>query len=836
MKKWLAIFLLIACAARGQNVVGPLQAQNNLKEIAANGSGAQQAAQVNLGLGATPGPFCPLTGCAYTGPVNFTGLFKIAGVTQVFPGSGLLAGLGDNQAFTGINTFNRGEIVPSSRYDATAFGSCTWDATHDVGPCINAAITAANASAGGVGTIIIPSGIYGLGTTITMGVTGTHLQGSGVGGPHDNAFGPFLSATRLVALAGLTGGTMLDVEPASTHSIYSMDVTGIVFDCASLANVCAKFEQVSNSIINIGVGEARSINAWFTTEPVAFGDGPGNQNNDIWVWSRNTSATYSPTGLLIDGSAGSNWNTSFNRFHQIWVWYAKGDGVVFGWGDNNLVYSIEAFPDGVNHGGTPMVFANTAYVDKAGNAVHGSSVGTRVLKTESSGIVAGYQSGSTITAGANSGTAAVTTIPLTTNGTSAYPGAVLNFASTTGVVPGMVAACGGWNCGVAPNTPVLSSSSASVTLTQAVEGGVANGANFLFGYGITTSAAWGAYVMTAVDGTHWSLTTVPSGGHSQTNIAVANGAISFTDVVIPLSGTPVPGDTFTIVVPFPAEDTLLEGFDGGIQLQGPGTNHIPPPMVEAGGTYFLMGTTNPFPQMIGGNGDITVQPLNGVTHNTNLGGFGGVVGGAYSSNFGGLNNLSNGFGSMTRGQNNTASAVDDVAEGSSNSSTGSYSRTEGFNSTDRARFGISCYATGDLAALGDAQTCFTVLHGTGASGSAIHLTSDGLVASGINCVNIPNNTAYAITVTLMAFDHTTVTKNETWLNWGGLLTRGANAASTAVTMQTTPTPLTNGSLSGSAVSVTADTTNGCLTTTFTPPTANTDTWNAVARVVTVEVQ
>lgn len=129
-----------------------------------------------------------------------------------------------------------------------------------------------------------------------------------------------------------------------------------------------------------------------------------------------------------------------------------------------------------------------------------------------------------------------------------------------------------------------------------------------------------------------------------------------------------------------------------------------------------------------------------------------------------------------------------------------------------------------------------VLRGTGASASAFSLTADKLAAGAQNCINIPNNTAYAIVVTLMALDHTTVSKNETWLNWGGLLTRGANAASTALTMQSTPTPLSNGTVTGSAIAASADTTNGCLTLQFTPPTGNSDTWNAVARVTTVEVQ
>ena len=38
------------------------------------------------------------------------------------------------------------------------------------------------------------------------------------------------------------------------------------------------------------------------------------------------------------------------------------------------------------------------------------------------------------------------------------------------------------------------------------------------------------------------------------------------------------------------------------------------------------------------------------------------------------------------------------------------------------------------------------------------------------------------------------------------------------------------------VAATADTTNGCLNISFTPPTSNTDTWNVVGYVQTVETQ
>ncbi len=194
------------------------------------------------------------------------------------------------------------------------------------------------------------------------------------------------------------------------------------------------------------------------------------------------------------------------------------------------------------------------------------------------------------------------------------------------------------------------------------------------------------------------------------------------------------------------------------------------------------------------------------------------------------------FGSMACGFAATASGAGGLAMGTSVTAAGTYSHSTGNGANDRGIIGKQCYASGQQAASGDSQTCVSVLRGTGATGSAFRLTASGAAASGTNCVNLPNNAALALTLTVTAFDHTTVANNEIWPAWTGLITRGANAAATAVTMNTTPTPLTNGTVAGSAIAATADTTNGCLNVSFTPPTANTDTWNVVARVETVEVQ
>ena len=80
-----------------------------------------------------------------------------------------------------LYNFVAGYTVPASVYYANnpAYGNCTWStaAGADVGPCIQAAITAA-ATAGG-GNVILPAGNFNLATQLTVGVQGVHITGGG---------------------------------------------------------------------------------------------------------------------------------------------------------------------------------------------------------------------------------------------------------------------------------------------------------------------------------------------------------------------------------------------------------------------------------------------------------------------------------------------------------------------------------------------------------------------------------------------------------------------------------------------------------------------------------
>lgn len=160
---------------------------------------------------------------------------------------------------------------------------------------------------------------------------------------------------------------------------------------------------------------------------------------------------------------------------------------------------------------------------------------------------------------------------------------------------------------------------------------------------------------------------------------------------------------------------------------------------------------------------------------------------------------------------------------------------EGINSTTRGRTGVQAFASGKINALGDAQKTQGILFGTTTGGAAVRLTADGAAASAVNCFNLPAaGLLYGFRVDITAHDISTPADGVVWNNWGGGIIRPTNAASTVVTMASTPTPIAFGGVSGETIAGTADTTNACLNLTFTPP--NNDTWSVAAAINAVESQ
>jgi hypothetical protein len=195
-------------------------------------------------------------------------------------------------------------------------------------------------------------------------------------------------------------------------------------------------------------------------------------------------------------------------------------------------------------------------------------------------------------------------------------------------------------------------------------------------------------------------------------------------------------------------------------------------------------------------------------------------------------------GSVALGSSNTAAALSaTIGGGANNVVSGAFSAVPGgTRSADRARVGMLMYANGEFGVSGDAQLSEAVFFGSGSTAAAFPLTNGGAAPTTNNCLNIPNFAAFGFRVHLHARNFTTAGQDYDWMMPNAMLTRDANVASTVLTLGT-PVVLTRGTVTGAAVAATADITNGCLSLTFAPPTANTtDVWHVVARIDSVEVQ
>ncbi len=660
--------------------------------------------------------------------------------------------------------------MPRGVFPAPAFGGI-WDATHDVGAAINLAIAAANAAGGG--DVLVPGGDFGVSTPILQPYSGVRLIGQGLGIPRDTVTPTkYLAVTRLLWI-GAAGATMCTVSSAG-NQMYSADVEGIVFDCANLAADGLIVSHVSYSTFKVAAAEPRSIGIQFTTQ--AISDGPGNQHNDVWAYCRSTSPsnTYSPTGILIDQGVGSSFNTSYNRFHELSVWYAQGDGIVVAGSDNNIFYDVSHYRNPTNGSGRGCVFASSTYVPPNGVAVNGSAYDSVLLHGGPVFDVQGSQSGSSIVAGVHVGTAAVATVSVTTNGTTAARNATLNFAATTGVVAGMsINTAGGSQTGIMPNSIVSSVTSTTVVMAQGAIGAVATSQAVVFGYGLTSTAVAGTYTVTAVDGTHWSI-TAPAGGNSQSNIAITGAVMIFTDLILPLTGTPTASDTFIVTVPTSAKNIQIQNLDRA--------NNDPDPIFEPGANGWVTTTQNPYPEAFGGTGNVYLNGSGTTNGAFTGGGRGSLAQGVASATMGGFGCIITGSGSAGIGHNARAPASYSWAGGDTCLSDGFSSRAFGANSTTRGRYLGDVWGAGQFAAAGDAQFFLQPLSAATTDGTLTRLTADRLAAGAANTMNLVPNSTYRIALEVVAHQTggSSGTHNDS-ASWTAvvLLKQGANAAATA---------------------------------------------------------
>jgi len=221
-------------------------------------------------------------------------------------------------------------------------------------------------------------------------------------------------------------------------------------------------------------------------------------------------------------------------------------------------------------------------------------------------------------------------------------------------------------------------------------------------------------------------------------------------------------------------------------------------------------------------GNVTIGPAN-------------TVSGANNMAFGENNTVATtgGYG-MAFGNNNMVSGLAGMAFGTGNVASGVGGAVHGNGASDRGRYGVFAFTTSYKTVPGDAQEATQLLRGSSSATGAIRLTADGGAANSGNTVNLPSNTAYAVSLTLIGIDLTASGNASMVYQAQGLLYQASGVATTTYASGTIGTVLNKGTGLAAPPTLTADTANGGLNVSLTPPNAH--TWDWVARVTTVEVQ
>ena len=212
--------------------------------------------------------------------------------------------------------------------------------------------------------------------------------------------------------------------------------------------------------------------------------------------------------------------------------------------------------------------------------------------------------------------------------------------------------------------------------------------------------------------------------------------------------------------------------------------------------------------------------------------------GAASVAFGQFNSVG-GPASFAAGSANTLAntATSSSAIGSNNLNSGANSLTQGQYATDRGKYAVSVLSGGRFTVAGDSQATSQILKGSVTGATLVRLTADGAAAGAANVINLPVTAAasYSLRITLMAIDVNAPANTYSWsMPIATLYKKGAAASTTTLALGTAITLATNSW--APTVSATADTTNGGLNLSFSPPTGSTDVVHIVARVESVEVE
>lgn len=226
-----------------------------------------------------------------------------------------------------------------------SYGSCVWDLQHDVGSCINAALTASSILGGGI--VYIPQGAYGLSTKILLNNPFVKLKSLvGSGDHHDVGTSPVIG-TQLYWI-GAAGGTMMRVAPtsgATAQHLSNVGVEGIMFRCDGSPNTAGIGLQVAN----VQRSEFKDIAAWecstagIDSSPSAtLGEIEGNGTTLFSnILTQNIAAGDGAPGIQMNGDTTGN--TNFTKWEQVNSFYHNGPGIRVIEGDNNYLLNIKSY-------------------------------------------------------------------------------------------------------------------------------------------------------------------------------------------------------------------------------------------------------------------------------------------------------------------------------------------------------------------------------------------------------------------------------------------------------------------------------------------------------------
>lgn len=413
-----------------------------------------------------------------------------------------------------------------NKYYARAYGACTWTEAGDVGPCVNSAIAAAIANvtnaggfATGGGTVVLPSGTYGLGTTILQSnanAVGVMIEGAG-------APGSFGKCKTYLKWNGAANGTMVQLGNDSNVNVGG-GLRGICLEGNSSAGtgvmlrsqVSGRFEDLyvhnttltgfdldisalntsgtsDNLFTNVQViqDSAGAINAkgW------KIGPGSSTRNTFANVWLRSGSQTQNGTGFEC-GNADTN--VTINYGGQI-IGGGTGKALVM-LGSNTGPYNLSECRE---------------------NEFHGSFVGVTADTGTQQALVTGSISGTTLT------------VTAVTSGTLAVNQAIYG----TGIaVPTRITAFGTGTGGVGTYTVSIFQTIPSVTIGA----GLPSFNNYLrltgrgSGVGLPSLVGPASLEYHTNDGIHFNNNSGSNLGHTMGGVTVkqsgSNGAVFDGDV------------------------------------------------------------------------------------------------------------------------------------------------------------------------------------------------------------------------------------------------------------------------------------------------------------------